>query len=285
MRLNFLSAVLLALPLPAAAALLCGKTHIGCGTTDMACTTSNGCDESECCQQETTAAVPKPVGKTDAKPTDPSRQIVFKVEGLTCPAVKGIGCGHMLYGLLASLDKLHGIEASSANYTGTLVRVSVTKATDRDKVAEAVRKVLTEENHKAVLLAGDELKRALDREEWRGAARIGELSAIEFHTLALHRFKTFAKAEKLDKKTTDKLVLLVERQWERLSQEANTEGATRPEDWGKRIRASLPVFLEGAKDVLSDEQVERLKQTLTGQCADGDCPEAPPAPARAKKAA
>jgi hypothetical protein len=284
MRLNFLSAALLALPLPAAA-LLCGRMHKGCHTTGVACVTPNRCDESECCQQETTAAVPKPTGQTHARPIDPGRQVVFRVEGLMCPAVKGIGCGHMLYGLLASLDKLDGIEASSANYTGTLIRVSVTTATDRDKVAEAVRKVLTEENRKAVRLAGDELKCALDREEWREAARIGELSAIEFHTLALHRFKTFAKAEKLDKKTTDKLVALVEQQWERLSKEANAEGATRPEDWGKRIRASLPVFLEGAKDVLSAEQVERLEQTLTGRCADGDCPEAPPAPSRAKKSA
>jgi hypothetical protein len=283
MRSNFLPTVLLALPLPVAV-LVYGRTHIGCHATDVACVTPAICDGSECCPQETKAAVPKKADQTDARPIDPDRQIVFKVEGLTCPAVKGIGCGHMLQGVLASLDKIDGVEASSADYTGTLIRICVTTATDRDKVADGVRKVLTEEGRKAVRLAGDELKRALDREEWRGAGRIGELSAIEFHTLALHRVKTFAKAEKLDKKTADKLAEIAEQHWERVSEEAKAVGATRPEDWGKRIRASLPAFLERAKGVLTAEQLERFEQTLTGRCADEECPEAPPAPPRAEKA-
>jgi hypothetical protein len=283
MRLNFLSTVLLALPLPVAA-LVYGRTHIGCHATDVRCVTSETSDGSECCPQETKAAVPKKADKTDARPIDPGRQIVFKVEGLTCPAVKGIGCGHMLQGVLASLDKLDGVEASSANYTGTMIRISAAPETDRDKVAEGVRKVLNEEDRKAVRLAGDELKRAVEQEEWRGAGRIGELSAIEFHTLALHRVKTFAKAEKLDKKTADKLVEIAEQHWERVSKEAKADGATRPEDWGKRIRASLSVFLERAKGVLTAEQVERFEQTLTGRCADGECPEAPADTPRAGKA-
>jgi hypothetical protein len=190
----------------------------------------------------------------------------------------------MLQGVLAGLDKIDGVGASSANYTGTMIRISVTPETDRDKVAERARKVLTEGDRKAVRLAGDEFKRALDQEEWREVGRIGELSAIEFHTLALHRFKTFAKAEKLDAKTTGKLVKIAEEQWARISKEANDEGATRPEDLGIRIRASLPAFLEPAKEVLTAEQLERFKQTLTGPCADSDCPEAPPAPARGEKA-
>ncbi len=240
---------------------------------------------SQCCEQEATAAAPTEKGKSVAPPTDPDRQIAFRVEGLTCPAVKGIGCGHMLRGVLESLDKIDGVGASSANYTGTMIRISMTCETDRDKVAEAVRRVLTEENRKVVLLAGDELKHALDREEWREAGRIGELSAIEFHTLALHWVKTFAKAEKLDKKTADELVEIAEQQWERISKEAKADGATQPEDWGKRVRASLPAFLERAKRVLTAEQVERLQRTpLVGPCRDGDCPEAPPAPPRAGKA-
>src|SRR5262249_17769511 len=156
------------------------------------------------------------------------RQIVFQAEGLTCPAVKGIGCGHMLRGVLASLDKIDGVEASAANYTGTMIRISVTPATDRDKVAEGVRKVLTAEGRKAVPLTSAGLKRALDREQWREADRIGELTAIEFHTMALHRVKTFAKGEKLDKEATDKLVKVAEQQWERISKEAENDGATRP---------------------------------------------------------
>jgi hypothetical protein len=279
MRLNFLSVVLLALPLPIAA-LVYGRAHVGCCVTDGPCVNPQTPDGSECCAQETKAAVLKQSGKTDARLIDPGRQIVFKVEGLTCPAVKGLGCGHMLQGVLESLDKLDGIGASSANYTGTMIRISATTSTDRDKVAEAARKALTDEDRKAVRLAGDELKRALDQEEWRVAGRIGELSAIEFHTLALHRFKTFAKAEKLDKKTSDKLVEIAEQQWERLSKEANAEGATRPEDWGRRIKASLPIFLERAKGILTAEQLKRFKSTLTTPCRGDDRPEAPPAPQR-----
>jgi hypothetical protein len=182
----------------------------------------------------------------------------------------------MLHPVLASLDKLAGVEASSTNYTGTMIRVSVVNAKDRAKVAQEVRKVLAP--NKPVALAGDDFKLALEKEQWRETWRVGELSAIEFHTLALHRVKTFAKAERLDQEATAKLVEIVEQQWKRLSEEATNDGATKPEDWGKRIRAALPAFLERSKGVLTAAQVKRFKQTLTTQCCDDDCPEAPPAP-------
>jgi hypothetical protein len=283
MRMKVLSAVLLALPLPAAT-LAYVRAHVCFRATDVPSLAAGNCDGLECREQGTKADAPERKDKSDVPPTDPARLLVFKVEGLTCPAVKGIGCGHMLQGVLASLDKIDGVGASSANYTGTLIRISVTSATDRDKVAEAARRVLAVEHRNAVALAGDEFKHALDREEWREAGRIGELSSIEFHTLALHRVKTFAKAEKLDKKATEKLVEIAEQHWERIGKEAKNDGATQPEDLGKRIKASLPVFLERAKGVLTAEQVERFKQTLTGPCRDDDCPEAPPAPARGSKA-
>src|SRR5262249_51446404 len=114
--------------------------------------------------------------------------------------------------------------------------------------------------------------------------RVGELSAIEFHTLALHRVKTFATSEKLDKETTDKLLKMAKDQWERISKEAKKEGATRPEDWGKRIKLALPAFLEQSKGLLTEQQIERFRQPLTGQCSGEDCPEAPPAPPRGEKA-
>jgi hypothetical protein len=276
-------AALLALPL-LVATLVHGRMLIRCDATDALSLIAGNSDESECCRQEQKADVTQQKGKAEAPPIDPDRQIVFRVEGLACPAVKGIGCGHMLRGVLASLDKIDGVEASSANYTGTMIRISVAPATDRDKVAEGVRKILTEEGRKAVPLAGVELRHALDREEWRETGRIGELSAIEFRTLALHRVKTFAKAEKLDKEATDKLVKITEQQWERVSKEAKDDGANQPEDWVDRGRKSLPVLLERVREVLTAEQVERLKQTLTGPCRDEDRPEAPPAPAGGEKA-
>ncbi len=219
----------------------------------------------------------------EASGLDPARNAVFKVQGLECPAVRSLGCGHLLAPELAALDKLEGVERSLANRTGTMIRVTVAAAADREKVAEGVRKILTGEDRKAVPLAGIELKRALEREEWRGKDRIGELSAIEFRTLALHRVKTFAKAEKLGQEATDKLVTIAEQQWERISTEARNEGATQPEEWANRCRKSLPVLLERVKDVLTAEQVERFKQTLTGQCRDEDRPEAPPAGTKREK--
>jgi hypothetical protein len=207
---------------------------------------------------------------------------VLRVEGLRCPAVKGIGCGHMLRPVLASLDKIEGVQASSTNYTGTMIRVTVTEAADRAKVAEEVRKVLAA--NKPVTLAGEDLKRALEKEQWREARRVGELTAIEFHTMALHRIKMFAQTEKLDKDTTEKLTKMAEEHWQRLAQEAEKEKATRPEDWGIRAKKSIPVFLARAKEVLTDDQVERFKKTLTTPCRDEDRPEAPPAGIKSAKA-
>jgi hypothetical protein len=221
--------------------------------------------------QEAKADAPK---QTPAQGNDSDKQFVFKVEGLRCPAVKGIGCGHRLRPVLASLDKIDGVQASSTNYTGTMIRVAVTTATDRAKVAEEVRKVLAA--NKPVALAGDDLKRALEKEQWRETRQVGELSAIEFRTMALYRIKTFAQAEKLDKETTDKLTTMAEDQWQRLAQEAKKEKATQPEDWGNRGKKSIPVFLARAKEVLTDDQVERFKKALTTPCRNEDRPEAPP---------
>jgi hypothetical protein len=107
------------------------------------------------------------------------------------------------------------------------------------------------------------------------------LSAIEFRALALYRIKTFAQAEKLNKETADKLVKMAENQWERIAQEAKKETATQPEDWGNRCKKSIPAFIAQAKEILSDEQLERFKKALMTPCRDEDCPEAPPAPTMA----
>ena len=284
MRMKLLWAALLAVPM-LVAALVYGRTLIRCHPTDASSVTAENTDKSECCQADDSdccqtgkeSSTPNRTVKTGAQQIDPDRQIVFKVEGLTCPAVKGIGCGHMLRPVLASLDKIDGVEASAANYTGTMLRISVTTAADRDKVVEGVRKTLAETNRKSVVVAGDERKRSLEKEQWREAGRIGELSAIEFRTMVLHRVKTFAQAEKLDKAITDKLLEMAEEQWERLAREAAKDGTTQPEDWGSRCKKSLPVFLERAKEVLTAEQVERFRKTLTTPCRDEDRPEAPPA--------
>jgi hypothetical protein len=213
--------------------------------------------------------------KVKASETDLTRQIVFKVEGLRCPAVKGIGCGHMLHPVLATLDKIDGVQASSTNYTGTMIRVAVSRKADRAKIVEEARKVLAE--HKPVIVTGDALKLALEKEQWRETRRVGELSAIEFRATALYRIKTFAQAEKLNKESADKLTRMAEVQWDRLVEEAKKEKATQPKDRGNRCRKSIPALLEKAKEVLSDDQIERFKKMLTTPCRGEDRPEAPPA--------
>jgi hypothetical protein len=228
---------------------------------------------SQCCLQGDKADASK---QNTVQGSDPDKQIVFKVEGLRCPAVKGIGCGHMLHPLLAALNKIDGVQASSTNYTGTMIRITVTSVVDRAKVAERVREVLGE--NRPLALAGDDFKLDLEKEQWRETWRVGELSAIEFRAMALYRIKTFAQAEKLDKVTTDKLTKMAEEQWDRLAQEAKKDKATQPEDWESRCKKSIPIFLDRVKKALSDEQLERFKNTLTTPCRGEDRPEAPPAP-------
>jgi hypothetical protein len=282
---KFLVGALLTLTL-VVAALVFGRTLLRCHSSDPSSVTAestnqSGCcksNQSECCQQDSNADAPK---QTPVQGNDPDKQIVLKVDGLSCPAVKGIGCGHLLWPVLASLDKIEGVEASSTNYTGTMIRISVTTATDREQVADRVSKVLAQ--NKPVALTGDQLQVALEKEQWRETGRIGELSAIEFHTLALYRVKTFAKAENLDQETTDKLAKIAEQQWDRITNEAKKDGATGPENWGNRCKQSLTLFLEQTKEVLTAEQVERFKQALTSPCRGDDRPEAPAASAPGKK--
>ena len=145
MSTKFWLAALIAVPL-LVAALVYGRNLTRCHQTESASATAADSDaadskKSECYSSDKSQSCP-PEGRAGApeqtllQGSDPDRQMVFQVEGLRCPAVKGIGCGHMLHPVLASLDKLEGVEASSTNYTGTMIRVAVTTATDRAKVAE-----------------------------------------------------------------------------------------------------------------------------------------------------
>jgi hypothetical protein len=174
--------------------------------------------------------------------------------------------------VLVRLDKIAGVEKSWSNRTGTMLPVSIVPSADRDKVAEAVREILTRENGKPVLLAGNELEQALVREEWRSP---GELSAIEFRTLALRRVKSFAEAEKLEKEVTDRLVKIVEQQWERIGKAA-AERAKQPAEARTGYMEFATAVADRARELLSAKQVARLKEVLTSRVRRGDRPEAPP---------
>src|SRR5690349_2406780 len=104
-----------------------------------------------------------------------------------------------------------------------MIRISVIAAASREKVAEVVQKDLAMENQKAVRLQGDELKKALREENWRVKERVGELSAIEFRTLALDRVKVFARTEKLADGAAGRLIELAGKEWDRLAETTETK--------------------------------------------------------------
>jgi hypothetical protein len=191
---------------------------------------------------------------------DPARQAIFKVEGLTCPAVKGLGCGHRIAPVLARLNKIEGVEKSFANRTGTMLRICVAPSADRDKVVTAVRADLTEDNRKPVSLMGDEFKDALVKEKWSSP---GDLSAIEFRTLALRRVKTFAESEKLDRETADKLMKLAEQQWDRIVKGADCcAKVQQSSDWLTQFNRFATAMPDQTKELLTTGQVEHLTVQL-----------------------
>ena len=164
--------------------------------------------------------------------------------------------------MLERLDQIDGVEASSANYTGTMIRISVSTAATREKVAEVVQKDLSAGNRKPARLNGVELKEALRKEEWRAIQQIGQLSAIEFRTLALGRVKAFVEAEKLGEGVADKLLQLAEREWERLAEVNDSKEAKTPPHWKGRYSQFATVFCEQARELLTADQRERLSQAF-----------------------
>jgi hypothetical protein len=166
--------------------------------------------------------------------------------------------------VLEQLNTIDGVTASSANYAGTLVRVAMTPAADRDKVTEEVRKLLSA----PAWLTGHDLQVALRQEEWREFHQIGQLSAIEFRTLAIGWVKGFVEAEHIGDGAADQLLDLAERVWHRLIELTDrTEEKLPPHqmDWRGRCRRYAAEFGEQAKDLLTVDQRDRIKQLLTGK--------------------
>ncbi len=167
--------------------------------------------------------------------------------------------------MLEQLDKIDGVEASSANHTGTMLRVSVKAGTDRDKVAEAVQKRLAGDDRKPVRLRDPELKAALDKERWRTKDQIGELTAIEFRKLALDRVKGFLQAEMIAGESADKLLKVAEAQWDRLAQQADRKVPKQlPHqiDFKRRGREFTVAFTEEAGGLLTDDQRQRFRKLV-----------------------
>jgi hypothetical protein len=166
---------------------------------------------------------------------------------------------------LERLDKIDGVEASSANHTGTLVRISVKAGANCEKVAEAVRKDLAASKGNPARLTAEKLTKALKEEEWRGLDRIGQLSAIEFRKLNLDRLKAFTEEEKLGKDVAGKLLKLAEAEWDRLAKEAQAKDGNLPPhkaNWRGRCEKFAKVVIEQAKPLLTTDQLARLREAL-----------------------
>lgn len=165
--------------------------------------------------------------------------------------------------MLERLDKIEGVEASSANHTGTMLRVTVKSAAQREQVAAVVDKELAAGNRQPVRIKGDELQKVLKAETWRAKERMGELSAIEFHKLALDQVQAFSKSEKLPNDVADKLLGVAEKEWDRLAKAADTTQAPHQTDWRKRGSEFSKAFREQAKGLLTADQLTRLDQMIT----------------------
>jgi hypothetical protein len=173
--------------------------------------------------------------------------------------------------VLEQLDTIDGVEASWANHTGSMLRITVRAGTDREKVAAVVQDRLAVENHNVVSLVGGELDTALAREYWRTKEQIGELTAIEFRKLALDRIKDFAKREKIGGEAGARLMEIAEAQWDRLARQAEIqEPKLLPHriDWKRRCREFATAFTQEATGLLTPDQRKRFEQ-LVESCFSG----------------
>jgi hypothetical protein len=171
----------------------------------------------------------------------------------------------MIAPVLEQLDKIDGVEASSANHAGTMLRISVRTGTDREKIAEIVHNRLAGDNREPVRLKDDEGKAALEKERWRTKEQIGELTAIEFRKLTLDRVNDFTQSEKIAEETASQLLKIAEAQWDRLAQQAEIkEPKQLPHkiDWKRRCREFAVAFAEKAKGLLSADQRQRFKELV-----------------------
>ena len=222
--------------------------------------------QADCCEQ------PPPSARAEAKMIDPERQIVFTVPGKASPETPSmvLAAAARLAPVLERLDKIEGVVASSANHTGTMIRVTLKAVSEREKLAAVVEKELASGNRTPVRIRDDELQKTLKAETWREKERIRELSAIEFRKLALERVQAFSKSEKLPDYVAASLVKLAEKEWDRLAKAADvTEAKQSPDksDWRERGNDFSKAFCEEAKRLLTGDQLNRLSQMLA-DCID-----------------
>jgi hypothetical protein len=142
-----------------------------------------------------------------------------------------------------------------------MIRVSVEHAGERDAVSDRIRSALTGEQKTPVRLAGEELTRVLEKEDWRGVERICELTSYEFNTVARRTINAFADDEQLDQSQRERLVELVDELWEKTGADLarpNPEPDDYADYWQRRNAAFVAAYLQRTRELLTTEQHEKL---------------------------
>ena len=250
--------ILALLALPSIARHLSALRQCGHGAAPDAQASSDACCEIPTTQPPTHVAQAQTMPD---RPVDPARQIIFNVESLQCPAVKGVGCGSMLAPVLGRIDHVDGVSRSFSNWTGTRLRIAAAPGADVDAVAEKVRALLWADGHQPVRVNGSQFTQALQNEDWHSAARLIDLSSYEFHIIAKRRLSAFADSEKLDGAKRQKLLTLADQLWDEsadgLEQPGEEPGAY-GRYWRSRLDRFVGAYINRARDVLTSEQAERL---------------------------
>jgi tetratricopeptide (TPR) repeat protein len=162
--------------------------------------------------------------------------------------------------VLAQLNKIQGVEHSYANPAGDMVRIRLTRTADREELAREVLKVIGA-SRSPIRLAGADFKWALEHEQWRHSDRIGDWLLTEYRTLCMREVRRFAKDEKLDKQTTEKLLRIAEAEWDRVNS-GGTAKLSQKIEGTRRMRDGMRAVIEAAQAVLTTEQLGRFGQYL-----------------------
>jgi mercuric ion transport protein len=259
------AAIVMLLAMPHLATRLPGGQSTCHGTSCEPTLASSG----SCCAVADPSDAPANQSRPEpAAPIDPSRELVFEVENLQCPAVKGVGCGSMLWPVLTRIDRLDGVSQSFSNWTGTRLRISLAPGPEAKVVAERVRDFLASDGRQPVAVNGSELTQTLRGEQWHNAAGLIELSSYEFRTVAKRRVGAFANSQKLDAAKRRKLLDLANQLWDKAG-----EGVEPPSPepdaygryWHSRRDRFVSAFSAAARDVLSPAQVQQLLQQYREQ--------------------
>ena len=224
----------------------------------------------QCCPapQATADAAAHPSAGQKA-PFNEGREVLFKVESLGCPLVGGVGCGHLLAPVIGKINALEGVDETFTNWSGQEIRVVTCCAMERDATAKRVEALLSAQKQKPQRIGEEaELEKRIKAQDWFGAQKVGELTAFEFRTVARQRAGAFALKEKLSDATKEKLLAIVERQWEK----HGTLADTLPSDeegygnyWNSRLAAFKAAVATEAREILTAEQFENLKTTLAAR--------------------